>query len=155
MNQLKRLIAVINLISILFLLNSPIISYAVDQETKEIESNYEIKEQETWDISKNKDESVIAKWSLEDRTITISGNGEMKDWKLSTEEEWHKKSYNSLVEKIKIKEGITSIGKNAFYNCSNLINIDIPNSIISIGDNAFDALDAIPLIAFLHTFIAP
>ena len=80
MNQLKRLIAVINLISILFLLNSPIISYAVDQETKEIESNYEIKEQETWDISKNKDESVIAKWSLEDRTITISGNGEMKDW---------------------------------------------------------------------------
>ena len=49
-------------------------------ETEEISRNYEIKDEETWDISANGDGSVMAKWTLKDRTLTISGTGEMK-WK--------------------------------------------------------------------------
>ena len=40
-------------------------------ETEEISRNYEIKEEETWDVSANGDGSVIAKWTLGDRTLTI------------------------------------------------------------------------------------
>jgi hypothetical protein len=33
---------------------------------------------------------------------------------------------------------VTSIGNNAFYNCSGLTSINIPNSVTTIGDSAFD-----------------
>ena len=36
-----------------------------------------------------------------------------------------------------IDYSVTSIGQGAFYNCKGLTSITIPNSIISIGDNAF------------------
>ena len=36
--------------------------------TEEISRNYEIKDEETWDVSKNEDGSVIAKWTVENRT---------------------------------------------------------------------------------------
>ena len=39
---------------------------------------------------------------------------------------------------ITIKEGTTSICANAFFNCKNLTSIDIPNSVIFIGDGAFE-----------------
>ena len=100
MKLLKKLTAIIILLIMLITLNSPIISYAADgtesggtgstgnsttgEQTEEIGTEYEIKEEETWDISKNGDGSVIAKWTLDDKTITISGNGEMKSWSSSS-----------------------------------------------------------------------
>lgn len=36
-----------------------------------------------------------------------------------------------------LEYSVTSIGGNAFYNCTNLINVVIPDSIITIGDNVF------------------
>ena len=36
-----------------------------------------------------------------------------------------------------IPEGVTSIGNNCFYECSSLTNIELPSSLISIGDYAF------------------
>ena len=38
---------------------------------------------------------------------------------------------------IDIPSGVTSIGNNAFQNCTNLTAIDIPSSVTSIGNNAF------------------
>ena len=41
------------------------------------------------------------------------------------------------VKKVIIPDGVTTIGNNAFYECSSLTDITIPNSVISIGKNAF------------------
>ena len=50
-------------------------------------------------------------------------------------------SYNGDYVPTSLKEvtilGGTKIAKNAFYNCSSLTNISIPESILKIGDNAF------------------
>ena len=58
-------------------------------DSQEITRNYEVKEEETWDVSKNQNGSVMAKWTLSDKTIRISGSGEMKDWKDDEKNEWH------------------------------------------------------------------
>ena len=147
MKLLKKLTAIIILLSMLITLNSPIISYAegetnstgeTGEQTEEIGTDYEIKEEETWDISKNGDRSVIAKWTLEDRTITISGNGEMKDWTSDSNEDWHKTQYTKIVNKIEIKSVITNIGEYAFYGCNSLSSFEIPNNVIDIGWHAFE-----------------
>jgi hypothetical protein len=38
-----------------------------------------------------------------------------------------------------IPEGVTTIGEDAFRDCSNLKNVTVPESVTSIGDNAFGA----------------
>ena len=106
-------------------------------ETEEISRNYEIKEEETWDISANGDGSVIAKWTLKDRTLTISGTGEMKNWTSTSEEDWHDTQYTNLIEKVIIDEGIINIGEEAFRGCTSLISINIPEGVIHIGESAF------------------
>ncbi|EKD55533.1 MAG: WD40-like protein Beta Propeller [uncultured bacterium] len=45
-----------------------------------------------------------------------------------------------------IPNSITSIGKNAFYCCANLTNINIPASVISIGPSAFGYCDNLTCI---------
>ena len=43
----------------------------------------------------------------------------------------------SVLTSISIPNSVTSIGKSAFENCSDLTSITIPNSVTSIGDSAF------------------
>ncbi|WP_302338350.1 leucine-rich repeat domain-containing protein [uncultured Ruminococcus sp.] len=47
------------------------------------------------------------------------------------------KEYLGNSEIVAIPDDITSIGDNAFWNCSSLISIHIPDSVTSIGDEAF------------------
>lgn len=56
------------------------------------------------------------------------------------------KKYLGDSETVAIPDGVTSIGDNAFWNCSSLISIDIPDSVISIGDEAFFGCDSLESI---------
>ena len=89
----------------------------------------------TWDISANGDGSVIAKLS-DDGTLTISGNGNMKDCGNYENDSWWNVKEN--IKNVLINAGVTNIGEYAFEYCSNLVSIKIPNTITSIGDYAFD-----------------
>ena len=67
-------------------------------------------------------------WTLDaDGTMTISGEGAMKDYF------YNSPAYNnSSVKKVVIEDGVTSIGEYAFYNCSDLTSINIPKSVTCI-----------------------
>ena len=66
--------------------------------------------------------------------LTISGTGAMYNYDYDFEP-WfdYKKSITSVV----IENGITSIGNDAFFDCTSLKSISIPDSVTSIGGAAF------------------
>ena len=68
-------------------------------------------------------------------TLTISGTGAMEDFTSYSKVPWN--AYRSSIKKVVINNGVTSIGEEAFYNCTGLTSITIPNSVTSIGIDAF------------------
>lgn len=103
------------------------------QTSEETSRKYEIKEEESWDISENGDGSVIATFRLKDRTLTISGVGRMRSADICKE----KPLYRDLIEDVIISEGVTNIGMDTFYRWTNLKNIEIPSSVEDISDGPF------------------
>ena len=71
-------------------------------------------------------------WNLsDDGTFTISGrNIHMPDYEIPFETPWHDDRLK--IETVVIEDGVINIGKNAFFDCSNLSSITIPNSVTSI-----------------------
>jgi hypothetical protein len=56
--------------------------------------------------------------------------------------------YCSSLEAITIPDSVTSIGDRAFYNCYNLKSITLPNSVTSIGEKAFEGCTNLKVIYF-------
>ena len=78
--------------------------------------------------------------------MTILGNGKIVNiqWKV----------YSSLIKKIMIEDGVTSIGASAFKDCSNLTNITIPDSVTSIGDLTFSGCTSLTSITIPDSIIS-
>lgn len=75
-------------------------------------------------------------WLLDDNgTLTISGSGKIEDYRSDIDQPWY--SNRSDITSVVIEPGVTSIGSQAFYECSNLTSITIPSSVTSIGVNVF------------------
>ena len=75
-------------------------------------------------------------WTLVNNTLTISGTGEMYDYSEMTTP-WYADKYRLNIKKVVIKEGVTSIGDYAFFNCQDIAGITIAKSVQSIGVFAF------------------
>lgn len=67
------------------------------------------------------------------QTLTIFGNGDMKNYDYRKTAPWKKFDIQNII----IENGLTSIGEYAFYECFGLTSITIPNSVTSIGGCAF------------------
>ena len=67
--------------------------------------------------------------------LVISGTGAMTSWSNHTDVPWH--SYRNNIKSVTISNGVTSIGKYAFYYNENLKSITIPDGLTSIGSAAF------------------
>lgn len=76
-----------------------------------------------------------ATWEFDYSTLTISGTGAMEDYSFYDEAPWYEYMY--YINRVVIQKGITSIGKNAFWDCEYLTGVTIPEGVESIGDYAF------------------
>ena len=88
-------------------------------------------------------------WAFNTETgiLAISGNGNMSDYSYSNQP-WY--SYRSQISSIKINEGVTCIGKYAFYFMGKYgkdLSISIANSVTEIKDYAFKACSQIKSIS--------
>lgn len=79
-------------------------------------------------------------WSFsQDGVLTISGYGEMEDFTVSggTTANTPWLEYRHKIKKIAIKDGVTSIGKNAFYGTYYVTEVALPKTLTKIRDSAF------------------
>ena len=95
----------------------------------------------SWGITASAEETGAETWNegdltwtlTADGTLTISGEGAMKDYAYGSPATRKK----DKVKKVVIEDGVTSIGTSAFQHCSSLTDISIPKSVTSIGNYAF------------------
>ena len=85
-------------------------------------------------------------WTLQNGVLTVEGNGTMDDfykivdWETGEPLNSHLCPWEDYADEIveaDIKDGVTSIGDIAFFNCNNLRKVVIGNSVKRIGEKAF------------------
>lgn len=74
-------------------------------------------------------------WSLTGGTLTISGSGAMPDYTDANMPPWYDSA--TAINRIVVKEGVTTVGELAFYGCSTAVRASLPSSVTAIGDRAF------------------
>ena len=75
-------------------------------------------------------------WVLDSAgTLTISGEGKMMDYTLSSKSPWL--ANDDVIQSILIKDGISVIGSYSFCFCSSVKSLTIPDSLTSIYSHAF------------------
>lgn len=85
-------------------------------------------------------------WVLDDDgTLTIYGNGKMADCKQSESPSYYNRGY--AINKVVIKQGVSSVGNGAFKSCKGLTEIEIPNSVTEIGSETFRSCSNISKIS--------
>ena len=73
-------------------------------------------------------------WVLDtDGTLTISGSGDMYYY---SDAPWDR--YRDEIKRVVIEQGVTSIGNNAFKDCTGLVSVTLPEGITDIGHSAFN-----------------
>lgn len=91
-------------------------------------------------------------WTLQKGKLVISGEGAMSDYEYSnsaTNSPWS--TYRTSITDVIIENGVTSIGNYAFYDCTNLVNAELPSSITSIGEEAFGGCDSLESVTIPNT----
>jgi hypothetical protein len=77
-------------------------------------------------------------WTLDNGTLTISGEGAMPDYEILDPVPWHLDEYpNDSIVTVIIEQGVTHIGNWAFQECVGIVSVAIPDSVSSIGEGTF------------------
>ena len=85
-------------------------------------------------------------WSYSYGTLTIQGEGEMATFNEFDTAPWY--HLRGDIKRVILPEGLTSIGRLAFYGCTALQAIAIPDNVRTIGDSAFYECTALELVDF-------
>lgn len=107
-------------------------------------------------------------WKVEDGVLTISATssvedtytaGQMKNYTSQTGETvteptgWY--ALEDSITEIKIEEGVTYLGNYAFANLTNVVKVNIPASITSLGNSIFRGDTALTTVEWASDFKAP
>lgn len=74
-------------------------------------------------------------WTLQNGVLTVSGSGAMTDFSISSPAPWME--YAEQIQCVKVSDGVTSIGEQAFYSLSNLTSVTLSASVKVLGELAF------------------
>lgn len=86
--------------------------------------------------------NITWEYDPEDKSITISGTGAMADFGSSTAAPWN--GLKTVIASLSVANGVTTIGKYAFYGCTAITAVnDLPSSITSIGYHSFENCTAL------------
>ena len=77
-------------------------------------------------------------------TMTFSGTGEMTNYTLTDDRPWN--GYSDLITSAVIQNGITVIGKNALAYCGYLVDVDIPESVVSMHPLVFRSCSSLTTV---------
>ncbi|GHV65378.1 hypothetical protein FACS1894199_05900 [Bacteroidia bacterium] len=88
--------------------------------------------QTQWEIGSPNARNLIATWSSDTKTLTISGTGGMKNYSKITTPPWSSLPIQTVV----VKEGVSSLGNYTFSGCKTLTSISLPTSLTRMGDEA-------------------
>lgn len=98
------------------------------------------------------------KWAFNKETgvLTISGTGRMADYKYgNTEDTRPWAAFANVIKEVKIEEGVTGIGGNAFRNLTALTKTNIPASINYLGDYIYREDSELTDVEWAPNFMAP
>ena len=85
-------------------------------------------------------ENLVYTYDENNKVITISGEGKMFNW-YNYQAPFYKRARG--VRRVIIENGVTTIGKNAFYRCDNLEEVEIPSTVTEICESAFEGCEKI------------
>lgn len=92
-----------------------------------------------WSCGANDSDTVTARFESASGTLTFSGEGAMENYQtMHFVAPW--KEISNQIKEIVIENGVTSIGSNAFYQCSDMqatLDLSDAKALTSIGNNAF------------------
>ena len=96
-----------------------------------------------YDCGENGNNSVVATLDTVTGTLTISGTGAMADYRDSNPQPWADRKND--IQKLVVADGVTTIGDNAFSDCTALKNVDLSkaSSLRTIGNHAFSSCTAL------------
>ena len=84
-------------------------------------------------------------WKLDyEGVITIYGAGPMYDYNTINYPPWY--GVKDYIKEVVIAEGVTTVGKTAFYKCYNVGSISIAESVTVLGDSCFFDCDRVKTI---------
>ena len=87
---------------------------------------------------------INVNWKLRDNgTLVIYGNGSTEDYLVNIAKDQPYRAYQARITKVIIEEGVTSIGRGAFYGFANITEVVNPESLIAIHEYAFFGCSAL------------
>ncbi len=103
-----------------------------------------------FEISGTCGDSLTWKINIITGSLIISGTGEMTNFDSFEATPWYE--YKNSIKSVVVEPGVTSIGENAFNECSAINNITIPASVTAIGTNAFASCDSLSEVTYEDTY---
>lgn len=115
------ILLIICIVAILMAVKMPAAEFPDDEPSNDVVESYECGDNLTWSLS-------------EDGVLTISGEGDMWDFKEGTSP-WY--DYYESVFSVNIEDGVTSIGDSAFCKQFFVNSVEIADTVTHIGEHAF------------------
>lgn len=93
------------------------------------------------------------RWYIIDGVMNITGDGAMLDYEnyngLFDGYTYHQ--FSDMITSVEMESGATTIGREAYWGFDKMTNIIIPNTVESIGENAFYGCSILTTVEFLGT----